>query len=194
MFDAALAALREIISPPFRAVLLKSLGMTLVFLILAWVGLDKLALSYAVVSHPWLQTAVDRPFLFAFEDGGGILPIHNVGLSATGRIPSGGLGLHYIAEIGNGRTSRSLLDAPVQNHIDENNGKSFNVGLYARPASLPGLQAGFSLYRDTLHPEGNAKTGQTIYAGHLVYNASGMEFLTEGLLLRHALEIGRAHV
>lgn len=58
MFDAALAALREIISPPFRAVLLKSLGMTLVFLVLAWVGLDKLALSYAVVSHPWLQTAV----------------------------------------------------------------------------------------------------------------------------------------
>ncbi len=58
MFDAALAAMREIISPPFRAVLMKSLGMTLVFLALAWVGLDKLALSYAVVSHPWLQTAL----------------------------------------------------------------------------------------------------------------------------------------
>ncbi len=58
MFDAAFAALREIISPPFRRVLLKSLGMTLVFLALAWVGLDKLALSYAVVSHPWVQTAL----------------------------------------------------------------------------------------------------------------------------------------
>ena len=58
MFDAALAAMREIISPPFRAVLRKSLGMTLVFLALAWVGLDKLALSYAIVSHPWLQTAL----------------------------------------------------------------------------------------------------------------------------------------
>ena len=49
---------REIISPPFRAVLLKSLGMTLVFLALAWVGLDRLALSYAVVNHPWLQTVL----------------------------------------------------------------------------------------------------------------------------------------
>jgi CysZ protein len=58
MVDAALAAIREIMSPPFRAVLLKSLGMTLVFLALAWVGLDKLALSYAVVSHPWLQTVL----------------------------------------------------------------------------------------------------------------------------------------
>ena len=58
MFDAALAALREIISPPFRIVLYKSIGMTLVLLALAWVGLDKLALSFVLVNHPWLQTAV----------------------------------------------------------------------------------------------------------------------------------------
>jgi CysZ protein len=58
MFEAALAALREIFSPPFRAVLIKSLGMTLVFLALAWVGLDKLALSFVTVNHPWLQLAL----------------------------------------------------------------------------------------------------------------------------------------
>lgn len=58
MFDAALAALREIFSPPFRNVLLKSLGMTFLFLALAWVGLDKLALSYIAVNHPWLQLAL----------------------------------------------------------------------------------------------------------------------------------------
>lgn len=75
MFDAALAALREIISPPFRAVLLKSIGMTLVFLALAWVGLDRLALSYAVVNHPWLQmvlvyaTGFGLFFLLAFFIG-----------------------------------------------------------------------------------------------------------------------------
>src|SRR5207247_10157642 len=55
------------------------------------------------------QTTIDRPFIFAFEDEGGILPVHNVGLSASGQIPSGRLGLRYIAEIGNGRTSRSPL-------------------------------------------------------------------------------------
>lgn len=58
MFDAALAALREIVSPPFRNVLFKSLGMTLLFLALAWVGLDKFALSFVAVSHPWLQVAL----------------------------------------------------------------------------------------------------------------------------------------
>jgi CysZ protein len=58
MLEAALAAIRQILTPPFRNVLYKSLGMTLVFLVLAWVGLDKLALSYVVVNHPWLQTAL----------------------------------------------------------------------------------------------------------------------------------------
>ncbi len=58
LFEAALAALREIMSPPFRAALVKSLGMTLVFLALAWIGLDKLAMSYLAVDHPWLQLAL----------------------------------------------------------------------------------------------------------------------------------------
>ncbi len=76
----------------------------------------------------WLQTTTNRPFLFAFEDGGGILPIHNVGVSATGRIPSGVLGLHYVAEIGNGRSTRTALgNNPVQNVADENHGKSFKT-------------------------------------------------------------------
>ncbi|KAF2989144.1 sulfate transporter family protein [Methylocystis sp. MJC1] len=58
MFDAALASLREILSPPFRNVLFKSLGMTFLLLALAWVGLDKLALSYISVDHSWLQVVL----------------------------------------------------------------------------------------------------------------------------------------
>src|SRR6202007_814458 len=70
----------------------------------------------------WFQTATGRPFLFNFEDQGGILPIHNVGASITGKVPSGTLGLHYVAEVANGRASRSpLTDEPVQNEVDENN-------------------------------------------------------------------------
>ena len=58
LFDAAIVSLREIVSPPFRNVLLKSIGMTLLFLDLAWVGLDRLSLSYIEVNHPWLQLVV----------------------------------------------------------------------------------------------------------------------------------------
>jgi hypothetical protein len=133
----------------------------------------------------WFQTAIDRPFMFNFEDEGGILPLHNVGLSASGQIPSGRFGLRYIAEIGNGRTSRSSFDEPVQDVVDENNGKAFNLGLIARPDWLPGLQAGISVYRDQLAPEGLPKIGQTITAVHVVYLGRTFEFLNEGILVRH---------
>jgi hypothetical protein len=114
----------------------------------------------------WFQTAANRPFLFTFESKGGILPLHNVGVTATGRIPSAPLGLRYVAEIGNGRASRSPQARPVQTAVDENNGKSFNLGVFARPSQVPGLQTGFSVYHDRLTPNGVPKVGQTIMAAH----------------------------
>ena len=135
----------------------------------------------------WFQTTTGRPFIFQFEDDGGILPVHNVGVTATGRIPSRGLGLHYIAEVGNGRTSRSPLDEAVQNVIDENNGKAVNLGLFARPDQLPGFQAGFSFYHDGLKPDGLPRIGQSILAAHVVYVKPSFEWLNEALVIRHAV-------
>lgn len=139
----------------------------------------------------WFQTAANRPFIFAFEGQGGILPIHNVGLTATGRIPSGGVGLRYIAEVGNGRASRSLLAVPVQTAVDENNGKSFNLGLLSRPDRLPGLQMGLSVYRDKLAPDGLPRVGQTISVAHVVYRNSNYEWLNEAIDIRHNVDGGR---
>jgi hypothetical protein len=133
----------------------------------------------------WFQTAIDRPFIFAFESKGGILPLHNVGLSVTGRIPSAPFGLRYIAEVGNGRASRSPLDRAVQTAVDENNGKAFNLGLFARPKAIPGFQTGFSIYHDNLTPNGKPKVGQTIMAAHLVYQNRLYELLNEAIFLRH---------
>lgn len=135
----------------------------------------------------WMQTATGRPFLFDFEDNGGILPIHNVGISANGRIPSGQLGLRYVAEIGNGRASRSPLDEPVQNLSDENNGKAVNFALMARPDGLPGFEAGFSVYHDNLTPAGMPNIGETILAAHAVYQGSVFEWLNEGLVIRNSI-------
>jgi hypothetical protein len=136
----------------------------------------------------WLQTATGRPFLFRFEDQGGILPIHNVGASLSGRIPSGRLGLHYIAEVGNGRGSSSTQTEPVQNEIDENSHKAFNVAIFARPESVPGLQTGYSFYRDLLTPH-NSPEGveESIHAFYVVYNRRNFQWLNEGILLREAL-------
>jgi hypothetical protein len=140
----------------------------------------------------WYQTTMERPFLFHFEDQGGILPIHSVGVSASGQIPSGRLGLNYVAEVGNGRTSRSPLDEPVQNAFDENNHKSFNLALFAKPERIPGLQVGFSTYHDVLFPAGRPRVGETIVDGYAVLSRSAFEWLNEGLVIRHA-ERGISH-
>ena len=132
-----------------------------------------------------MQTTLERPFLFAFEDKGGILPIHNVGVSATGVI-SHRLGLHYVAEVGNGRAGRSVdVTSPVQNVTDDNNGKAVNLALFVRPSAVPGLQFGFSGYRDHVTPPAQAKITESIFAAHVVYQQSRFEFLNEAVVLRH---------
>lgn len=133
----------------------------------------------------WLQTATGRPFLFQFEDNGGILPIHNVGVTASGLIPSGPLQLHYVAEVGNGRASHAGAEA-VQNVFDENNGKAVNFALFATPERIPGLQAGFSVYHDNLTPLNRPNIGETILAAHGVIMRPNFEWLNEALLIRHA--------
>lgn len=134
----------------------------------------------------WFQTTADRPFLFAFEDRGGILPIHSVGASASGLIPSGRLGLHYVAEVGNGRASRSpLTEEPVQNVIDDQNHKAYNLAIFSRPEAVPGLQVGFSAYRDLLAPANSPRVDETILAAHAVFVRPSFEWLNEALVVRH---------
>lgn len=135
----------------------------------------------------WFQTTTDRPFLFQYEDEGGILPVHSVGLSATGRIPSGKIGLHYVAQVSNGRASSSPNVEPVQNLVDENNHKAVNFALFARPDTVPGLQVGFSTYRDVLYPMGLSRIGETIMDAYAVLNRPNLEWLNEAVLIRHAL-------
>jgi len=132
----------------------------------------------------FFETVIGRPFMYAFDDEGGFLPLQEVGVTASGKVPSGKLGLHYVAEIGNGRDH--LLDAePAQNAQDSNNGKSFNVALFARPAGVSGLQVGFSLYHDYVTFSDNINHGELISTVHAVYANSTYEFLNEAMLVRH---------
>jgi hypothetical protein len=155
------------------------------------VGRGHTAIGYYNTAYhhsTWLQTTEDRPFLFQFEDRGGILPIHYVGASASGLIPSGPLGLHYVAEVGNGRESRDPLNSePVQNIITDTNNKAVNFEVFARPTAVPGLQAGFSVYRNVLSPLNQPRIGQTILAAHAVLIRSKYEWLNEALVVRHGV-------
>src|SRR5215469_9479776 len=132
----------------------------------------------------WWQTPLGRPYLFLFEDEGGILPAHNVGETASGDIPSGKLGLHYIAEVGNGRAPTP--SEPVQNFLDLNNHKAIDFNIFVRPETTPGLQVGFSAYRDILSPANSGRVGETILDTYAVLTRWKLEWLNEGLLIRHA--------
>ena len=136
----------------------------------------------------WLQATVDRPFLFDFEDDGGILPIHNVGITTTGLIPSGSLNLHYVAEVGNGRAARTELgqDA-VQNLTDENQGKSFNLAAFVRPDAVRGLQIGASFFHDRLTPLEGPSVNEVILSAHVVLQRPSFELLNEVVQIRHEL-------
>jgi len=159
--------------------------------------------NWAFLSAAWLQTTADRPLVMEYATNGGLLPTQAIGVSTTGTIPSGGLGLNYVAEYGSSDTIRPELNG----HgllADENNSNQVNLGFFLRPDALRGLQIGSSYYHDKIsdnilasfsgaplpQPPGapglSARYGQTIVNGYVVYVAHGVEFLNEGFLIRDA--------
>lgn len=143
-------------------------------------------------SGSWLQTTADRPLIMEFASNGGPLPTQAVGVSVTGEIPSGKLGLNYIAEYGSSDTIRpDLRDDEIE---DENNSNHVNFALFMRPDRLPGLQVGGSFYHDQISDavRGEVRLGQTIVNGHIVYVGHGIEFLNEAFLIRLAYELSPA--
>jgi hypothetical protein len=149
----------------------------------------------------WFQTTIDRPRIFEFEDSGGPLPIHNVGIATMGKLPSGKLGLHWVAELGNGKQSfSSFASATPANVLADHTGKSTNLGLFVRPDWLDGLQAGFGWYQASLVPVVSLLPGygspgfpfpdaasyykQNIFVAHVVYIQPKFEFMVEDAEIR----------
>lgn len=58
MIGAALTALGDLFSPPFRQVLVKSVGLTLILLTIAWLVLQWLIAHVVVLPYPWMDTAL----------------------------------------------------------------------------------------------------------------------------------------
>jgi hypothetical protein len=90
----------------------------------------------AFESGKWLETTASRPLITEFAVDGGLLPTQAVGLSITGLIPSGSLGLNYIFEYGSSDTNRPHIDGSGLED-DDNNGN--HVNLYARDVR-PGMK------------------------------------------------------
>jgi hypothetical protein len=81
----------------------------------------------------WFQTATGRPFMYYFEDSGGILPVHMVGLEAAGLIPhTGKVNAHWIAEVGNGESSLFYRPAHRESARAELSFRQGSLGLQYR--------------------------------------------------------------
>src|SRR6185503_8710171 len=59
MISAAATALSDILSPPFRGVLIKSLALTIGLLVALWLAFEWLLTRWVATSWPWLNTAFD---------------------------------------------------------------------------------------------------------------------------------------
>jgi hypothetical protein len=150
----------------------------------SWIGYYNTAFNYG----EFLETTTDRPFIYAWDDRGGVLPLQEVGVNVTGKIPSGKLGLNYVVEAGNGQDWNPDGE-PAQNNQDHNNSKSINGGLFVRPEKVEGLQVGFSVRYDNLSIPGPS-ISETIATAHAVFVNSHYEILNEAVLVRHVLDAG----
>ncbi|MFZ0785832.1 MAG: hypothetical protein WAM67_08570 [Candidatus Acidiferrales bacterium] len=136
----------------------------------------------------WFSTAEGRPIMYLFEDSGGILPVHMVGLNFSGAVPkTDKLGLHWVFEVGNGLASNSSVAESVQNFYSDRNYKATNVAGYIRPEFLSGLQIGGSWYHDHLDPTGVPMVSQNIESLYIIYITSHWELLNEAVVLSNHL-------
>ena len=142
----------------------------------------------------WFSTATGRPFMDYFEDSGGVLPVHEVGLTTTGRVPGlSKLNLHWVAEIGNGSAEFGSVNYGdgVQNFASDRNKKDVNLAFYVRPQRFPGLQTGGSYMWGAIVPVATGiQMNQNVASAYVVYVNGKWESLNEAVLLRHQFPNG----
>jgi hypothetical protein len=147
------------------------------------IGSYRTAIGYystAYLRGAWLQTAISRPRMFTFEDEGGFLPLHAVGASINGRIPSGDLNLHYVLEGGSSRNYGDTAGVPL---VDISFNRATNLAIYSQPRAVPALEIGFSTYHDLFSPLAGIALDRSVWMVHFVYVEGRVEFLNEGLLI-----------
>jgi hypothetical protein len=96
-----------------------------------------------------LQTSITRPRFVDFEDKGGIIPAHSVGLWASGKARLDGSRLTYDAYVANGPSiGGRTLD--YRANTDNSAGKMLGGNLGWQPGSVAGLSLGVHAFGSTV--------------------------------------------
>ena len=136
----------------------------------------------------WLQTTAFRPEVYRWEDeGGGLLPVHEVGVRLGGALSGGPLRVEYSVSLANGRGQTPQDVVTVQ---DPNGSKAVSLWLGLRPQAIPGLQLGGAAVFDTIPPDPEDAARDTelrerIIGGFLVFRNPRIELLAEAFGIRH---------
>lgn len=98
----------------------------------------------------WLQLTINRPHVLRFEDEGGVLPVHSVGVNLSYGPQRGDSGLELAIGVGNGHGS--TIDQ-IQNEGDNNLAKAVLVRVGAVGIGHPALRFGVNVAIDNIAPE-----------------------------------------
>jgi hypothetical protein len=142
----------------------------------------------------------ERPAMVEFEDGGGLIPAHNIGIHADGRFPIGEGRVRYDLELGNGRSPDPLQ---LQNAHDTNRPKSLNLRLRYEPGgTLDGLVIGGNVYFDSIAARAAGAselpaigpTHEWIAGAHAAYFEHDLHLVAELMMEQHTeLDTGTDH-
>jgi hypothetical protein len=130
-----------------------------------------------------IQTAITRPRFLGFEDAGGLLPSHSVGLWATGKrkTPLGRVSYDVWASNGN-RISGGVLDFNASGDDNGGPGLGFNLGIDL--SAVPGLTLGVHGMRQTVGGENSdgSQTGKgrmNFFGGYAFFENDSVEVISE---------------
>jgi hypothetical protein len=162
------------------------IGYTFTDSLTAWMGRFHTPYGYwntAFHHGAQIQTSITRPRFLDFEDKGGILPAHSVGLWAHGRVPAGAGKLNYDAYLANGgRITDGVIDFNA--YRDDNSNKAVGGSInYEFGGALSGLVVGAHALQEEMDVYDGAsvqsRTRLAFTGGYFVADMGGWEGIGE---------------
>ena len=147
-----------------------------------------------------LQTTIKRPEFLLFEDDGGILPVHTVGVNLSGKFSSPQLTTYYGLMAGSGPRITSeegnIILSP--NNVSDNNmGKAVALSLAFSSPMIEGLKVGASGHIARVQSDESAQISginvdvdQTILGAALSYSPGNIDLMGEYFSIKDKDNIG----
>lgn len=140
-----------------------------------------------------LQTTIGRPEFLEFEDDGGILPSHMVGIWATGRYRTAPATFNYGVMVGNGsKVQDGALDP--NNASDNSGNKAVTLRLTVEPEAVSGLALGLSAGSSVVSGFSGSdevmRVKQRILEFDVTYFRKPFEFMAEYYMIRNKDDFG----